>query len=150
MGICVVVAVENQEEPPVDVRSDGKPLGWIVAGWIWYPKVIQAMGLAPESVKALSLLDYGPYRDEGETPTNAWQDPSILKAALKNVGAALARMRNNPSELERLRAASQEYEGDYFGSDSDWWDSTNEDIEDAIKTCEWAISHKKRVALVAS
>ncbi len=57
MGISVVVDVEKENRSPIEKRTDGKPLADVVAGWIWYPSVVDMLGLSDSSTETLQKVE---------------------------------------------------------------------------------------------
>jgi len=147
MGITVSVTEEGEEQLPFEERTDGKPLADVVAGWIWFPEVVNLLRLSSASVKALQRVDVSAYGGEGDQPQDVWQDPLALKAALVELAMLLQRIRGTPSILDQVRTVSKGNASGYFKSD--WFEGYDVGIEDAIRICDWAAGRKKRVALVA-
>ncbi len=148
MGITVYLKVEGEEEPPIDERTDGKPLADVVAGWVWFPDVVKVLGLSPISEKALQKVDYSAYGEEKAGPMDVWQDPKQLKPSLEELLAVYSRIKANPSILRQVGDVSKDTVAmDFFGEDR--FEAADVGIEDAIKICDWAAQRGRRVAFVA-
>ena len=113
MGISVFVEVEKESEPPVRERTDGKALADIVAGWIWYPNIVDLVGLSDASEEALQrveMSDLEPYTDPKKKPEakDVWQNPEVVRAALEELREIFRRMSSNPSLIEDMEMRAQD------------------------------------------
>jgi len=147
MGITVSVKGEGEEQLPFGERTDGKPLADVVAGWIWFPEVVNLLRLSSPSVQALQRVDDTAYGGGGDRPQDVWQDPLGLKTALEELTIVLRRIRETPSIVDQVRTVSKGNASRYFKLD--WFEAYDTGIEDAVRICDWAAGRKKRVALVA-
>ena len=152
MGITAGVDVEGEVQSPVKERTDGKPLADVVAGWIWYPSVVGRVGLSEASVDALQRVEdsnLASYSDPEEKPEpkDVWQSAEGLRAALVELRMIFRKIRGDPSLIEEMETGDSV---DYFYRDSLESGAYDLALEDAIKVCEWAEQHSKRVRLSAS
>ena len=137
MGIIVFVDIEGAKISPISERTDGKPLAHVVTGWIWYPEVVNRLGISEFSLEVLRRVDDTNW---GGLAKDVWQDPQKLLGALKEVHAVFGTIRSDPYLID------ESFPTQYFDFDiSDY----QAGIEDAIKVCELAVERDKRVALKA-
>jgi hypothetical protein len=144
MGICVTVEVEGEELDRFEVHTDGKPLADFVTS-LWIQEDVAKLrrwGLPPWVVEALLKVDasgLGP--DDEEPPTDAWQDPKVLGAALRALKEWRVAIRG-----ERRLAAELD---DYHFSTDEFYESHLAGLEDGVAACAWAAAQGRRVKLTA-
>jgi len=144
MGVAVSVAVEGEDEVPVEERADAKFLADLVSSLFTDQSAYQKLGVNSESLTALKRMDESAYADNSEQVQDAWQDPTLLKADLMAVLGGLLRLQGTDREAKRLRkevARSSSINMEWLL----WYQMV---LEDAVKVCTWAAQRGKRVALV--